>query len=88
LQVEAAAQVRDALFHAQQAEAARVRAVEALPVVEHAQVDAVAFLHDLDAHAAREGVPGAVVQRFLHHAIDTGFVLFGQIVGHACRPPP
>ena len=54
LQMETAAQMRDALFHAQQAETARMRAVEALAVIEHAQVDASAFLHHLQcARCAR-----------------------------------
>jgi tRNA A37 threonylcarbamoyltransferase TsaD len=42
-----------------------------------------ALLHHLNPHAAREGVPGAVVQSLLHHAIDAGLQLFRQIVGHA-----
>ena len=68
---ECAAQVRDALFHADQAEPARSAWIETMSVIFHAQDDASRFVSDDDADISRAGVARAVVKRFLHDAIDT-----------------
>ena len=78
---ERTAQMMDALLHADQAEAAHAAGVEAAAVVLHGENNFGALLlhHDLDG--ARLRMARAIVQRFLHHAINTGPEIVGQFVG-------
>jgi hypothetical protein len=78
---ERAAQVMHALLHAHQAQAAHPRRRRSrgrrLPL--KARFSTAPVHHHLDA--ARLRMPRAVMQGFLHHAVDAGLELVGQLAG-------
>ena len=79
---EAAAQVADSLFDAQQPHAALAACVESAAVVVDREPQAVRLLPHRNFHVLRAGVLPAVVQGFLHDAIDAGLVLFRKLFGN------
>ena len=78
---ERAAQVMHPLLHAYQTEAADTPGVETVPVVFDRKQNLGSLLADFHHHAARLGVAGAVVERFLDYAINAGLVCIGQLAG-------
>ena len=82
-----AAQVPHALLHAQQPQAADARGSKPLPSSCTLSIIWSASLPHVNLHRAGLGMARAIVQRFLHHAVDAGLVLLGQLVGYFARPP-
>ena len=71
-----------ALLNSQQSHPFFVTGIEALSIVSHRKQQPRRLLLHGNRHIARAGVLHAVVQRLLHHAVDAGLVLFGQVLGH------
>src|SRR5271165_3050211 len=63
-------QTRNALLNAKQSQTLGLANIKALPVVLDIQQQAIPLLFHADTDSARAGMPRAVVQRFLDHAIN------------------
>jgi hypothetical protein len=78
---ERATETGDALLHAEEAHATLTGGIEANAVVFDREDEMVGVFLNENTNVTSVGVLGAVVQGFLDDAVDTGFVLFGKVVG-------
>ena len=75
------AQMTDPLFHAEDAQTPRTLRIEAAPVVKDAQQNLPGFAADSHLDGVGLGVARAVVERLLHHSIDTRLVFLRKLTG-------
>src|SRR5262249_38493744 len=78
-QTEAAAELRDALLHAEQAESARASCTKTLSVVLDDERHTTDALFQRDPHAPPARVARAVAKRFLRNSKNAGAVRVGQV---------
>src|SRR5215475_9206527 len=80
-----AVEMRHPLFNTEQAQTLRLFDIESFAVVPYRKRELVWLLPHIDTYCRRMRMPGAVVQRFLHDAVDTRFVLVRQIIRREIR---
>src|SRR5689334_18585660 len=77
---ESSAKMPDPFLHPEQAQAPYAPGVEPSAIVLDAELNPAARAMHRDMNRTSLSVPGAIVQRLLHHAIDARLVLLRQFV--------